>query len=418
MRTHRLSLLALLGVHLVVALPALAVPQGVPPLTIKVEVRGTAVASEDRRPLAGCVARVVRLPWSADPRLPEEEVLRFAADGAGAFAASFDLPLGFCELRLEHAGRCQTGLLLAPTPPADLSQRARVDYGEVALLPGCVVRGRLVGDGGAALADAAIRIPDVKGIAPHLERNGGRGAVVRATSDVEGRFAFARRLPPGRYAFNWELPVERELVSPLHFEIAPGAAVVELELRTRALPCLEGRVEIAGVAREAAPPLPPLVLVATSGTNVYRVPVEKDGRFRVQARPKDPGPVHLEIPATAFERYRHPERVAWGRKDLVLLLEPSGRLELLVVEAGTGAPLEHFAALCVPMEGGRPTREIVWPEAAVHPGGKLTLQDVPVGEGLLHVWVKAATHAGVKQVSFQRKAGETPQLRVEFERKQ
>ncbi|MBL8900609.1 MAG: carboxypeptidase regulatory-like domain-containing protein [Planctomycetes bacterium] len=389
------------------------------PAPVKVEVKGVCVAAEDQTPLAGCVVRVMSLPLSADPALPETELLRAQADASGNFSVQVDLPFGFFEARFEIDGRCQVGRALSPKPPAP-GEEAKVlviDLGNVDLPIGREVRGVVLDVSGAPVAGAAIRVPAVKGIAPHREQHGAPGLTLRAVADAQGQFRFERRFPPGNYQILWELPQERELRSPLRFDVKLEIPATELEIRTSMLPIITGRIVLPGVAKDQPLPIQGLEVVGTSGKQIYRTKVDALGRFSFRARVQDKGPVLLDIPAGAIEAYRHPAAVAWGTQDVELVIQSAGGVEVVVVEAGTGAPIELFAALCIPMDGDRPMRDIVWPEAATHPGGKAKVNEVPAGDCMLHVWAKAPEYATAKQVRFTRKAGETPVLRVEFERK-
>jgi hypothetical protein len=402
---------------------ALSVParasEAFPRAPMKVEVKGVCVATEDQKPLAGCVVRVMSLPLSADPALPETELLRAQADATGSFAVQVDLPFGFFEARFEIEGRCQVGRALSPKPPAP-GEEAKVvviDLGSVDLPIGREVRGVVLDEAGAPVAGAAFRVPAVKGIAPHREQHGAPGLTLRAVADAQGRFRFERRFPPGSYQILWELPQERELRSPLRFDVKLETPATELEVRAGTLPMITGRIVLPGVAKDQPLPIQGLEVVGTSGKQIYRTKVDAQGRFTLRARVQDKGPVLLDIPAGAIEAYRHPAAVPWGTQNVELVIQSAGGVEVLVVEAGTGAPIELFAALCIPMDGDRPMRDIVWPEASTHPGGKAKVSEVPAGDCMLHVWAKAPEYASAKQVRFTRKAGETPVLRVEFERK-
>lgn len=393
------------------------------PIAVQVEVRGVAVQSEDQQPIAGCVVRVLQHPFTPNPNLPEAELARTTADAAGAFSMSLEFAIGFYELRLEHPGRCQTGRVLTPKlpPPASPGEKVDpvvVDLGQIALLPGREVRGRVVDENGKGVADAAICVPRVKGVSEHLDRQGGAGLFVRTKSDADGNFSFARYLPAGTYRILWEQPLHRKLLSPLSFDVALEAPAVELELRTELLPTISGTIAVTDIEAGTPFPFPELELVGTSGKQIYRVKVDATGAFRIQSLVGDKGPVLIDIRPGATNAYQHPQAVPWGTKDLVLTIESSGSVEVEVVEAGTGTAIELFAAVCIPMDGDRPMQPIVWPAAAKHSGGKATVNKVPLGDVMLHVWAPGKEYATAKQLRFTRKAGETPKLRFEFDRKQ
>jgi hypothetical protein len=292
-----------------------------------------------------------------------------------------------------------------------------IDLGAVPLLPGREVRGKILDEEGQPVPGAAIRTTPVRGIAPHLEKHGGAGVVLRAVSGADGSFAFARRVPAGSYRLLWEQPHDRELRSPLSFDVVLETPVHEMEVRAALLPIVSGRVVLAGWQEGQPVVLPALEIVGTSGKQIYRSKIDPTGAFRIQARPGDKGPLRLDIPAGAVEAYVHKQAIPWGTRDVKIELAAAGRIEVVVVEAGTGLAIEHFAAVCVPMDGPRPMREISWPPAAPHAGGKLVLAEVPLGDCMLHVWAPGPEYAATKQVAFQMKAGPLPSFRVEFERK-
>jgi hypothetical protein len=294
---------------------------GSPLAGVTVSVRGRATARAREQPTS---------PWT-DP-----ERQQTATDGH--FAIRFVPPV-------THAFEIEGS---APDRPSwiarwsNIAAGADIDLGDVVMLAGSIVRGRVVDPSGQLQRDVAIALERDEFVPGPTAQPAPRQTT---RSGNDGTFAFAAPFATGA----WRLHVDDlRLVRPEPVVVL-GKPEHVLELVVDPLP---EQPTIEGVVVDEHD-----VPIARANVRAYRErrPVgngysDARGAFRTTRSESDTSeqPVTLTVDAPGFERLETPIEHRFGTKDVRLVLRRGLGLDVVVVRASDGTPVEDFGVRLIP----------------------------------------------------------------------
>lgn len=263
----------------------------------------------------------------------------------GRFVVEFEPVAGFSFDLLVTAA----GTVPIKAEWATLRSGARIDLGELTLVPGVAVTGRVVDVDGAPVAKVQVSVgavapePATEG-RPALQRYGG------GTSASDGTFALYYCLPPGEYSLS--VNDGHRLQAPTTVELDAAAARREIAVvleRAAVVASVRGRVLDAS-GQPIAEARVELRDVVNSDLDITYS--ERDGSFRFQRRPR-PSSGRLQIVAghDEFEARTLPSEFDWGAEDVVITLERSPNLDI-VVHDERGARIDDFLVRVMPRNQG------------------------------------------------------------------
>ncbi len=308
-----------------------------------VVLRGRCVRSEDGAPLAECTVAVRRAPARAAPpewpALDTPAAIKTAADGVFELAITLAHPYDDVALRITAAGRTpREGNWPRPAPGRT------IDVGDVPMHRAVRVRGTLVDESGAVVADAGVLFAmiDLTG----TQRTVVAEDMLRARTDARGAFAFAAPA----YAGEWYVGVEESgaLVEPRSVKLNGDEESLPLRIVVQRP---DPRFTIRGrVVDESGRPLADVGVSANGDGYVGRGRSDADGMFAIhRAGPSHNDGVagarlHTSVRGGLFERVApDPEtRVAWGTGDVELVLRRKPDLDFTVRDA-RGRPVADYA---------------------------------------------------------------------------
>ena len=341
------------------------------------EITGRCLALEDQTPLPDCTValqgwpaddlRVAAFPGRLDWRAPAP--VRTDAEGRFVIRCvplpplAFDLVIGAPD-RVRSTRRW---LALAPG--------SRIDLGPLPLARARPLCGRVVDDAGQPIAGITVTVQH-----PVAAPDAAHQITARCTavSGPDGGFAFAEPFPAG----SWRLTVAAEgweAVGPARAEIALTAPEIPATVVVRRVTdCIRGVV----VDTDGAAVADQLVTawLDSLGAPVGQTRTAADGSFQL----------HRSHAARTAPRLRTPGRPQshgtdgrmgcdpWGSAGIRLVVARLATLDLAVVEADTGRPVERFRVAGAGSSGGH------------HPGGRVRLTGLPPGERTLVVYPGAA----------------------------
>ncbi|MEQ1631523.1 MAG: carboxypeptidase-like regulatory domain-containing protein [Planctomycetota bacterium] len=338
------------------------------------------------RPMADVIVRLKGTPghserlaaWGRDHDEPDPYDETITTDSDGGFEFRFWPPPPF-QFYLElskpgFVGLSGTWSVLEPGTTTDL--------GDLVMLQGTLLRGRVVDTAGTPVAKADV---------VWTGQSSGRGRVSPSlrlpcrVSGPNGTFEGSSLLPPSTY-----LPVvhRRKIRSPKELVLDGSQSEQFVEIVVEVFDDQEAVTGI--VVDEAGQP--------AGGVAVHPDPLKHydqmniitgaDGRFFVPKPEQDGGEgVHLSFQSSRHESRRPDELFAWGSSDVRVVLQSQPSLEVLVVRDADGAPVEDYQL------------RVLWPgtstpasysDVAVrggmhHVGGTLTIPSVSRGKHLLVV---------------------------------
>ncbi len=350
--------------------------------------RGRAV-DEQGVPLAGVRARLHG--WaSSDERLDVHRAstrepidwqdpapIETSADGRFEFSFVPPPPYQFV-LHLQAAQRCRVS--------GDWSAEgldAVLDLGDVVVPLGARVTGRVLEAGG--------EVPATDGPLANVSLHR-QWRDPRVPPEVVTPSQFTTQMgPDGSFLFADPVPVGTFTVAVQGFRLASGAEVqverpdTDLQVRVRPRPVGE--------------PIEGIVVSAVDGRGIARARVstntgigantDAEGRFvlRPTAGRENDGPFRLDVHAEGFENGVAEQAVDWGAREVRIALQPGRVLDLLVVRADDGTPVEWYGARVMPEPGFAGSWSNVrdvkggWE----HPGGRLRIPGLREGEQALIV---------------------------------
>lgn len=351
--------------------------------------------------------------WLRDHDEPKRIAEKRTTGPDGVFEFCFWPPPPFqFALRLQNDGLATWG-----NRWSELAAGTTKDLGDLKLERGTLLLGRVVDASGAPLAKAEVRI-DKAG-----ERRGGDGFEdwTTAHTGTDGTFRARWPLLPGDYKLGIDdQQIERGELVTLSGEPEQTVEVV--------LKRLDDREAIAGVVvdQDGAPVRGAYVHPAIGGRGRL-VTTDRDGKFRV-LRPAEDAPerVRLWVSCSGYEATPDPQEYEWGRTDVRLVLRKGAALEVLVVRASDGTPVEDYTLRVVPITGNSFGSDDQRPRGtSPHEGGRQRVDGIRVGDHLVLVEPKGdefalgtttatMTTTGAAPVVVRLAANTPRQVRVRF----
>ena len=376
-----------------------------------VTIRGRCIVAATRLPLAGTKA-VLR----GDPRGAEEMAKHgpvqwrapepATGDADGRFTLRFAPPPPFqFSLDLSAEGFApRTGRWLSLVPGAD------VDLGEIELTKGYVVSGRVVDQEGKPVPKTSVGVMRLPlPLAPGMVANDFRWGF----SNDRGEFVIKAPIPVGTWPLEVHGPGQH--LGPDVVVVREGRGADPLPIVVRSTPVISGIV-----VDETGVPVPRVTLKAAGSGAGHMISAgtrDDDGTFVLRALDVGSPPISIEVSDPGpCEPGEATGTVAWGTKDVRIVLERALSVELLVVEKETGDPVETYAVVCHATRSceGRPCGPRL---GGQHPGGRVVVDKVWRGENVLVVQPNDPALAPSAQLAFIAADGGTRPLRVELERK-
>ncbi|MCU0863247.1 MAG: hypothetical protein MUC36_05625 [Planctomycetes bacterium] len=393
---------------------AAAVPEPTPPAVAPASdselahVRGRCV-DETGAPLAACIVKLDGRPGDTNRMVlqgkvdwQDPEPIVTGVDGR--FDFGFVPPSGM-NFFLDAAapGRVpRTGVW------GQIAAAQIIALGDIALVRGFPVRGRVVDEHGLPVAKVGVGINNLP-----LPIDGMLGAnnARYGWSDADGEFTIQTPLPVGTWSIKSE---SRGLqhVSPAHVTIAQWGAD-PLLVTVRRMQSIQGVV-----VDERGLPVQGAYVHGVRDRILAGGRSGADGTFTIYAPDAEPQPVRIRIddPGPCEPPAVDDDRLwPWGSKDVRVELRRALRCELLVVERATGAPVTRFAVSC------RASRADSGRYAGLrlsgdHPGGRVTIDRVWRGPNLLQVVPLDRALLPSAMVEFVANDAGVPPQRVEVER--
>lgn len=279
---------------------------------------------------------------------------------------------------------------------------------------GVRVRGQVVDESGQRIA--AIQV-ELRREIPGSEHEGRTLSWSDHTlSQDNGSFEFDDLIPPG--AYDVRVFGGAKLVSPAKLEVASGTPeLVFTVVLSGTLRSIRGRVvdESGAAASDVS-------ITAFREDGVDRATIADDGRFAILGENRSK-PVTLQVATLGYEPLPPIENVAWGTEDLEIRLTLAGAVEVEVVDASTGAPIEDYALRCVPDIAKRGGGLISTESGKTrlgghHERGRATVGRVSAGPNALIVFPADRNHAPSDVILFDKPERVTPLVRVEIHRRQ
>jgi hypothetical protein len=230
-----------------------------------------------------------------------------------------------------------------------------MELGDIVLQRGTKVRGRVIGADGVPAAGVSLQIDDW-----NRKRDEDRSRRSQQVTAQDGTFAFQQVLPPGDYGVDVDDAV---VASPDRITLA-GEAERWVDVVLRPVTAADA---IAGVVVDQSGDAVPGVQVIPMTGNVWRVPrSDQDGRFRLVRWRGAPDAVYLHLQAEGIEAPPPREEIAWGRDDLRFVVQRGLVLELQVVKASDGTPVEHYTLRVEPVRTAGFSTNDLKPRAGTH----------------------------------------------------
>lgn len=361
---------------------------------------------EASQPLRGCVVSIERVTTVGGVRVRPET--RVETDALGVFTVL---------LRIDSdAWRKFTVSAAERTSRTKLIERFEagqvVDLGDIRLPLGTTVRGVVLATDGTPVRAAKLMWSLVSDhAAPTIGAAGDRmdpGGLVWAMmiTDAGGRFEASDRLARGM----WQVSLPDAGVASLQPpRIALAEPTAEVEFRAALLPRITGRIvdgrgmPVSGLGLQAADARSRVRRSAVGGIGGVSA---GDGSFvLVQDQPGAPDESVRVILWPGYEtetKYALQEEplVPWGAA-VVIVVEEKPTLDLTVLDADNGQPIEAYAVSL------QPDRRLSWQGDGAHAGGKYHV--VPQTSGASYLLSIVATGGAQRPVAWQSIAlhGET-----------
>lgn len=351
--------------------------------------------------------------WLRDHDEPKRIDEKRTTGPDGVFEFRFWPPPPFqFAMRLHSAGFATWG-----NRWSELAAGSTKDLGDVKLERGTLLLGRVVDADGAPLAQAEVRIDKAE------DQHSGNGFEdwTTARTDADGTFRARWPLPPGDYKLGIDdQQIERGELVALSGEPEQTVEVV--------LKRLDDRDAIAGVVvdQDGSPVRGAHVHPGLNGPS-RATTSDRDGKFRL-LRPAESAPdrVRLQVWCRGHEATPDPQEYEWGRTDVRLVLRKGLELEVLVVRASDGTPVEDYTLRVVPITGNSFSSDDHRPRGkSPHEGGRQRVDGIRVGKHQVFVETKGdelaagtatatMTDTGAEPVVVRLAANTPRQVRVRF----
>ncbi|MCK6445589.1 MAG: carboxypeptidase-like regulatory domain-containing protein [Planctomycetes bacterium] len=382
------------------------------PEPVLARVRGRCIAKESGAPLAGCTVTFDGMPRNLEELERHGEVdwhdpAPVVTGADGRFEIAFDPPPPYQHgLDVQAPGRVPRTARWGAFAPGQIE-----DLGDLELALGYGVEGLVVDTQGAPLEGAFAALNDLPlPVRSDMAANDTRGG----ETDGAGYFRIDVPIPAGTWPF--DLHAEGyKLVSPDSVTVVEGAGAAPIRVIARKMPAISGQVvdeSGAGAARVYV-----RVVMHRSGRMASDW-TDRDGRFTIHAVDDEPVPVRFEVDlAEGFEPLAEPtQEYAWGTTDVRIELRRARSFELVVVERGSGAPVEDYSVTCEHVrQNGWSSRDRLT-IGGRHPGGRMTVTGVARGKNRLVVQPKDALLAASEPQLLEIGDEALPEVRVELAR--
>ena len=299
----------------------------------------------------------------------------------------------------------------------ELAAGATKDLGDLKFERGTLLRGRVVDAQGAPIAKVEVRIDNAQG----RRGTGGFEDWTSARTDADGTFRARWALLPGDY----KLGIDDQQIERGELVTLTGEPEQSIEV---VLKRLDDRDAVAGVVvdQDGAPIQGAYVHPSVRG-NGRLISTDREGRFRVPRPAKDaPERVRLGASCADYEPVPDQQEYEWGRTDVRLVLRKGLALDVLVVRASDGTPVENYTLRVVPITGNSFGSMDQRPRGkSPHAGGREQVSGIRVGdhqvlvepkgdEFAVGVTTATMTTTGAPQVVVRLVANTPRQVRVRF----
>lgn len=369
-------------------------------------IRGRCVRAEDGQPLEGVVLSFHYQEPQTDPlagapgaawQPPEVRVT--GADGVFEYRLVDPPSEGGYTINLEAEGRLLRRIGWGRRYGTRI---AATDFGDIPFLRGTTLYGRVVDEDGAPVPLGSVRPDDLRD--QHLLAPG-EGVAVTARIQEDGSFEFATALPPGprgvRVRCEGYLPVGPDVL-----QVEDHLGRQEVVFTMRAMPYVEGIVTYPGGApvrgAQVRAMLPQSGWMATSHTDA-------EGKFRVHDTKDIEQRFALEVTRRGLRTLLTEPVYSWGDRNVELVVETAGYVDIAVVEAGSGKPVEEFLIATRPSaERASSSRIGNLRSGGHHPDGWLRVDGLHDGINLLLVVPldPLLGHSGILTIDPDADAGE------------
>ncbi|MCA8957935.1 MAG: hypothetical protein KDC87_17805, partial [Planctomycetes bacterium] len=258
----------------------------------------------------------------------------------GRFEIQFDPPPPYqFALDLTLVGHIEmTGRWHAVEP------RSVKDFGDISMVAGCTVRGRVEDTTGQPIANASLDVDQYDTPARRAETGIHARRYCHAQSQADGAFLFDRMMSPGQ----WSLRVSNEtVVRPDPMVVPPNTPEWSMTVVVR------GRTEspdIRGdVVDEAGVPVRGARLGTEPPGRGYSATMSRrDGVFELRQAKGAPPTVKLRVEREGYEVQVTEKEYAWGTQGVRVTLRAGLDVEVLVTDADTGKPIESYGVIAHP----------------------------------------------------------------------
>lgn len=312
---------------------------------------GRCVAAENGAPLAGCVIEIVA-------RGEERGTTR----EDGCFAIDFvPMPSGSITVKAKASGRVSLeGQLLVEGSVGDL--------GTIRMRRGFVVSGRVVDPDGIGVPGHTVLVTDVD---TALRTGQVSKSTVNAVCADDGSFTLGIPLPAGDWHARLQGPRRQRGDGAFRVHALTGVEPLAL--------VVEPQNEITGVVvDEAGQALVNVGLCTEQGGAVANS--VGNGAFELVPQQPVSGSTRILLRDPAWSQEFVPPTVAWGQRDLRIVIPSGPRLTVEVVD-DAGAPVTRFGVLFGPVGPGLLPRS----NAGDYPGGRIELCTPHRGRHVLRV---------------------------------
>lgn len=318
--------------------PPVAMPNAATSAPQGLQFVGRCIAAEDGVPLANVV-----VAFASTTRLVDQAALA-ALHGADCTPGPVRTVTGadgrFSLASYRAPGWRQTLSLTAPgrfgIEGNYYGRDSRIDLGDIAMATGVVAAARVVDAAGVpqpgfevALGVATDQVHVAA--APWLRPQ----AWLELRSRADGSLPLPAAMLPGRWSV---VGRDREVIGATTWEIAAGAAPFDIVVDANP-PAITGLVtDPLGAPLEGVAVQP-----VRRESYMGAVPCsDADGRFAVRRWTTDRSEPHRLALTKPGYRALSTEPIAWGTAELRFVLQPARELDLLVIDADDGAPVETF----------------------------------------------------------------------------
>lgn len=282
----------------------------------------------------------------------------------GTFAFVLPATSGTPWLRIDGQGAATwtlEGKILAPGVTADL--------GDLVIMAGTHLRGRVLDANGAPVGEARVRIENAESA---MSRTGFE-AHDEATTLADGTFRMVAGLPAGDYVVS----VGDHAVQVSQVQVT-GAAEQHLDVMLRQLAddeTIEGTV-----VDEQGEPVPGVRMLPNISGRGAGTTTDAKGHFVVLRRPGWPDRITLLSVGVGYAIECPHTPITWGRHDLRYVAVAGKTLNVRVVRLSDGTAVEEYRLVATPRPQRGSTVHVGGVDDPHHPDGRMQVTGLPRGE--------------------------------------